>query len=58
MISACVLSMCAYISVYIHVSEGAWEGQKEQVDPVEKLQAAVGCLTWVLGTKLWSSAKT
>lgn len=41
----------------VHGSVGAYGGWESVLDPCElEPQAVVSCLTWVLGTKLWSSA--
>ena len=45
--------MCEHLSVDAHA------GQQGESEPLElELQVIGGCLMWVLGTELWSSART
>ena len=47
-----------YVCVCVFVSASAHGVEKKALDPLElELQTLVSSLMWVLGTKLWSSAK-
>lgn len=52
-----MLCVCA-VSVYVHKSAGAHQGQKRVLDPPKlELQVIVRCQAWVLGAELRSSTK-
>lgn len=49
----------AYVCIYLNVCFGICGDQKRKLSPLElELLGVLSCMTWVLGTKLGSSART
>lgn len=54
-----VLYLCVYLCEYVYLCAGVFAGEERQPSPLElELWSVIKPTDWVLGTALWSSART